>query len=186
MATDWTRRPGREGAIAQSVLVVDDDAETVRQLREVLSEHGYAVRTAKDGGQAHSGFAMNRPDFVILDVILPGESGFELCERLKQKDETVSILMLSVIDMDDARDLARRAGADGYVTKPYSSDELLAQMAQITAETWEKTHVDTIGEHERIRFKCPCGKRFKVSPVHRGRTMTCPDCGEPLVVPRHA
>ena len=185
MATEPARSTDRPRAITESVLIVDDDPEDVQVLRDLLTERGYYVRTAKDGGQAHSSFTMHRPDFVILDLILPGESGFELCERLKERDETVPILVLSVIDMDDARDLAQRVGADGYLTKPFDPEELLAMVAEIASRVWDRHHEEPARE-QRIRFQCQCGKRFKVSPVHRGRTMTCPDCGEPLVVPRHS
>jgi len=184
MGSEVAGGANRPLVITESVLIVDDNPEDVQALRDVLTERGYYVRTAKDGGQAQSSFSMHRPDFVILDLILPGESGFELCERLKERDETVPILVLSVIDMEDARDLARRVGADGFLTKPFDPEELLATVSDIASRTWERHHEEPARE-QRIRFQCKCGKRFKVSPVHRGRTMTCPDCGEPLVVPRH-
>ena len=176
----------RGSPILQNVLVVDDDPDVVHALRELLSARGYRVMTAKDGGQAHSNFVMNRPDIVLLDLILPGESGFEVCERMKQTDETVPVVVLSVIDMDDARELAQRVGAAGYLTKPIAPEDLLAELSKVAAGGRQEPPEAHSGERERIRFKCRCGKRFKVSPVHRGRTMTCPDCGEPLVVPRHS
>lgn len=172
--------------VAHHVLVVEDDAETSETLKTILEEHGYRVTLAKDGGQAHAKFSMRKPDFVVLDVILPGESGFEVCDRLKTLDERVPVLILSVIDMDDARNLATRVGADGYLVKPVDPETLVEQIEEIATAAWDRFHSEPSSGQERIRFRCSCGKRFKVSPVHRGRTMTCPDCGESLVVPRHA
>lgn len=173
------------GAIAHRVLIVDQDAEFAAAVRELLERNGYDVRTAKDGGQAQSGFVMRQPDFVILELILPGESGFEVCERLKQTNAETPVLILSVIDMDDARDLAKRVGADGYLTKPVQSDVLLAAIRDTAEEVWQRVHSDQPREEGRVRFECACGKRFKVSVSHRGKSLTCPSCGEPVVVPRH-
>jgi len=181
---DLIRSP--TGAVAHHVLVVDDEVDTAVFLKELLESKGYSVTTAKDGGQAQSSFVMRKPDFVVLDLILPGESGFEICERMKQTDENTPVLILSAIDMGDARALASRVGADGYMTKPFDPDELLANIENIAQKVWERTHTDQPKEETRIRFACRCGKRFKVSPTHKGKTLTCPECGEPLVIPRHA
>ncbi|MFQ5732034.1 MAG: response regulator transcription factor [Planctomycetaceae bacterium] len=174
-------------AIAHQILVVDDESDTSDFLKDLLEQHGYKVILAKDGGQAHSAFTMHKPDFVILDLILPGESGFEICERMKAFDEAIPVLILTAIDMDDSRRLAQRVGADGYLTKPFDPNELLDNIVAISERLWEKTHLQKPRTgRERIRFTCRCGKRFKVSTSHRGKTLTCPECGEHLVVPTHA
>lgn len=173
------------GAIAHRILIVEDDPVQAAALRELLRDKGYQTSTAKDGGQAHSSFTMFKPDFVILDLILGGESGFELCEKMKQWNDTVPILILTEITLDDARTLAMRVGADGYMTKPYNPSVLLSQIPEIAQQVWERTHLKRGVEEKRVRFNCRCGKRFKLSPRHRGRTLTCPDCGEPLIVPYH-
>ncbi len=173
------------GALAHHILLVEDDTASAESLKALLEQHGYRVQVAKDGGQAHSAFRMRRPDFVIIDLILPGENGFEVLDRLRRADETVPFLVLSAIALDDAKSLSERLGADGYVSKPVAPEELLDQIKEIAQRVWERTHMGQQKEEKRIRFTCRCGKRFKVSPVHRGRTLTCPDCGEPLIVPRH-
>jgi DNA-binding response OmpR family regulator len=173
------------GAVAHRILFVEDDGETAAFVKEFLESQGYKVVIAKDGGQAHSTFVMRKPDFVILDLILSGESGFEICERMKQLDESVPVMVLSAIDMDESRALAARVGADGYLTKPFDPNELVQNIQSISEKVWERTHLQQPKDEQRIRFSCNCGKRFKVSPVHRGKTLTCPECGEPLVVPRH-
>ena len=173
------------GAIATRILIVEDDPEQAAELKNLLQENGFQVQTAKDGGQAQSSFQMYKPDFVILDLILPGQSGFEICERMKQWNNAVPVLVLTEITLDDARSLATRVGADGYLTKPYNPAFLLSQINEIAQEVWERTHLGNAVSDDRIRFRCRCGKKFKLSQRHRGRTMTCPDCGDPLVVPFH-
>lgn len=173
------------GTLVHHVLLVEDDTASADSLKALLELHGYRVQVAKDGGQAHSAFRMRRPDFVITDLILPGENGFELIDRMKRSDETVPVLVLSAISLEDSRLLSERLGADGYLTKPAAPDKLLAEIKEIAQRVWERTHLGSQKEEKRIRFNCRCGKKFKVSPVHRGRTLTCPDCGEPLIVPRY-
>lgn len=176
------------GAITHRILVVEDDPDEREFLKTFLEAKGYHVELARDGGQAHSAFVMHQPDFVLMDVILPRESGYEVCERMKGIDNTVPILMLTAIDFDDARALAMRVGADGYFTKPYDPDELVEAITEIAEATWRRTHgIDEPDDpDERVRFNCgECGKRMKVRGTHRGRTLNCPQCGQPVVVPRH-
>ncbi|MDX1966639.1 MAG: response regulator [Planctomycetaceae bacterium] len=169
------------------VLVIDDEAEAATFVKQSLEEEHISVRVARDGGQAHASFTMHKPDFVILDLMLPGESGFEICERIKKLDEGVPILVLSAIDMEDSRELAARVGADGYLLKPVTARELVKTVRDLAEQVWQRTHLEERKiDHERIRFNCGCGKKFKVSASHKGKSMTCPQCGEPLIVPKHS
>lgn len=180
--------PSLPDAVVNRVLVVEDDRDEAEFLRLLLQQQGMDVDVAKDGGQAHATFLMRRPDFVLLDLILPKVTGFEVCEQLKRLDETVPILILTAIDMEDSRDLARRVGADGYLAKPYDPSELLEQMRLLANAAWARTHLgrEQSAEPEKVRFECTeCGKRLKVSAAHRGRTLNCPRCGQPVTVPRH-
>ncbi len=183
MLPDEASRLTTPAAIANLILVVEDDEQEASFLRDFLEKHKYRVTLAKDGGQAQATFVMRKPDFVILDLILPGESGFEVCQRMKQANSTIPVLILTAVDMADARALADRVGADGYLTKPFDPDELLRNIAGIAVRNWERTHADQGKDEKRIRFSCRCGKRFKVSPIHRGKTLSCPECGEPVTVP---
>ncbi len=170
------------------ILVVEDNKDEAEFLKTFLNENKYAVEIAKDSGQAHVAFSMHLPDFVILDVILPNEvSGFEVCERMKKENPFIPVMMLTAIDMDDARLLASRVGADGYMTKPYDPEELLSQIHVIAEDVWKQRHLGTRPDTgEKVRFNCgECGKRLKVKASHRGRTLNCPRCGQPAVVPLH-
>jgi DNA-binding response OmpR family regulator len=126
---------------------------------------------------------MQKPDFVILDLILPGESGFEICDRLKHSDDTVPVLIYTAIDSDESRSLATRVGADEYLTKPVTPEHLVATIYRVAQAVWSKSRLGEAKESDRVRFSCICGKRFRVSSAHKGRSMTCPQCGEPMTVP---
>lgn len=168
------------------ILVVEDNKEEAEFLKTFLSSKKYTVEIAKDSGQAHVAFSMHVPDFVLLDIILPNDvSGFEVCERMKKENQHIPVVMLTAIDMDDARSLAARVGADGYITKPYDPDDLIQQIRVIAEEVWKRRHLGTgSDEGEKVRFSCSeCGKRLKVKSSHRGRTLNCPRCGQPVVVP---
>lgn len=174
-------------SIVNHILVVEDEQDTAFFLKTLLEEHAYSVTLAKDGGQAHSSFGMHKPDFVILDLIMPQESGFEICERMKQKENEVPILILTAIDSPESRQLASRVGADGYLVKPFDSEELLELIKEISDDVWKHAHSETTSSaaDKHIHFFCSCGKRIKVKVKHRGRTLTCPTCREALVVPLH-
>jgi DNA-binding response OmpR family regulator len=170
-------------AIANLILVVEDDEDEATFLKTLLEKNKFRVMIAKDGGQAQATFVMRKPDFVLLDLVLPAETGFEVCQRMKQVNSTIPVLVLTAIDLPEARALAGRVGADGYLTKPFDPDELLRSIEQVALANWEKTHTDQARDEKRIRFSCRCGKRFKVSAIHRGKTLSCPECGEPVTVP---
>ena len=165
------------------IWLVEDDVDSANMTKMILERHGMTVKVAKDGGQAQSFFVMQKPDFVILDLILPGESGFEICDRLKHSDDTIPIMIFSAIDSDESRALAKRVGADEYLTKPVEPEQLVAAIRRVAKTVWEKSRQEGPKESDRIRFTCICGKKFRVSSAHKGRTMTCPQCGEPMTVP---
>ena len=174
--------------IVNRILVVEDDRDEAEFLKEFLIQKKFTVEVARDAGQARAAFTMHLPDFVLLDAILPNDvSGFEVCERMKRENSSVPILMLTAIDMDDARALAERIGADGYMTKPYDPDELFNAIHGIAEEVWARRHLSPQeASNEKVRFSCQeCGKHLKVKASHRGRTLNCPRCGQPVMVPHH-
>ncbi len=187
MSRDADIDPRLTPAIVHRILVIEDDADTAQFLKLLLEREKYEVTIAKEGGQAHSMFMMKQPDFVILDLILPGESGFEVCERLKTLERNVPVLIRTAVELDDSKSLAARVGADAYMIKPFDPDELLLQIKQTAQEVWIRSHAEGPEAEgiKPVRFACRCGKRFKVAQQHRGKTLTCPSCGEPVLVPRH-
>lgn len=173
------------GAVVHHILVVDDDQSTSLFLKTFLEANGFLVTVAKDGGQAHSCLVMKKPDFVILDAILAGETGYEICDRIKQTEKAMPVMFLTGIDLEESRDLAWRVGCDGYLTKPFDPDLLLKSIRAIAESLWKKTHDIEPAKEGSVRFHCHCGKKFKVAEGHRGKTMTCPKCGEVIKVPAH-
>ena len=109
------------------VLVVDDDARIVAALKRALHYEGYSVDTAEDGPGALARAASRPPDLVLLDVMLPGLDGVEVCRRLRAADD-VPILMLTARDATGDRVRGLDSGADDYVVKPFANEELMARV----------------------------------------------------------
>ena len=113
--------------MARTILVVDDEPTVRETLAENLQREGYRVVTASDGREALARFRGQRPDLVILDVMLPELSGVEVC-RIIRAESAVPILMLTAKDAEMDTVVGLEVGADDYVTKPFSLRELLARV----------------------------------------------------------
>ena len=109
------------------VLVVDDDARLADSLRRALSYEGHSVEVAADGPAALVAARERPPDLVVLDVMLPGIDGVEVCRRLRAGSD-LPILMLTARDAISDRVAGLDAGADDYLVKPFAYDELLARV----------------------------------------------------------
>ncbi|WP_328612199.1 response regulator transcription factor [Amycolatopsis sp. NBC_00345] len=115
---------------AGRVLVVDDD-ETVRDVvRRYLEVAGFTVDMAGDGAAGLALFADREPDLVVLDVMMPGINGLEVCRRLRQVSQ-VPIVMLTALGEEENRIAGLQLGADDYVTKPFSPKELALRVASV-------------------------------------------------------
>jgi two-component system OmpR family response regulator len=113
------------------VLVVDDQPNIVDMLVTVLRFHGFAVSTAGTAVEAVRRAAEDRPDLVILDVMLPDGDGFDVCRRLRADDHDVGIVFLTARDAPRDTVTGLTFGGDDYVTKPFSVDELLARVRAV-------------------------------------------------------
>ncbi len=118
---------GTTGTMAERILVVEDDRRIRDLLRRSLIFEGYEVDTAEDGETALRCLRESVPDAVILDLMLPGIDGLEVCRRLR-KASTVPILILTARDAVSDRVTGLDAGADDYMVKPFALDELLARL----------------------------------------------------------
>jgi two-component system response regulator MprA len=113
---------------ASRVLVVDDDPKVLSLMRRGLGHAGYAVDLAADGEEALEIASAQRPDVVILDLMLPDIDGFEVCRRLRRFAPDLPIIMLTARDRVPDRIAGLDAGADDYLVKPFAFDELLARI----------------------------------------------------------
>ncbi|HZD71466.1 MAG TPA: response regulator transcription factor [Actinomycetes bacterium] len=109
------------------VMVVDDEESLLEAIRYALSREGMEVVTATDGAQAVLDFERERPDLLVLDLMLPGLSGWDVCRRVRASSQ-VPILMLTARDNEVDRVVGLEMGADDYVTKPFSLRELVARV----------------------------------------------------------
>ena len=110
------------------VLVIEDDTAILRGLTDNLEGESYVVLTARGGEAGYTILEEEEPDLVILDLMLPKLSGYEICQRVRSNGMTVPILMLTAKGTESDRVLGLDLGADDYVTKPFSVRELLARV----------------------------------------------------------
>ena len=110
------------------ILVVEDDASLRLGLQKTLRSAGYRVRCAATGPEGLAAALAERPAVVLLDVMLPGKNGFEVCEELREHDADLPIVMLTAKGEEQDRVRGLRLGADDYVVKPFGVAELLARV----------------------------------------------------------
>lgn len=124
------RAAGELRVSAKSILVVEDEPAIAEAVRARLSSEGYRVRVAHDGPQAIRTAAEDRPDLVVLDLMLPGMDGLEVCREI-QKREWIPVLMLTARTEEADKVAGFAVGADDYLTKPFSMRELAARVRAI-------------------------------------------------------
>jgi CheY-like chemotaxis protein len=118
------------------ILVVDDTPHNIRLLEAVLAPRGYAVLAAGSGREALEKVASERPDLVLLDVVMPEMDGYQACRRLRDDpDPAISLLPVVMITASGQQEKLRalEAGADAFLTKPFSSVELLDLVEELMA-----------------------------------------------------
>ena len=113
-----------------SVLIADDDPNIVLALRFLMEKAGYRVRAAADGPSAVAALNEERPDVVLLDVMMPGLNGYDVCAAIRADPgfDATRIVMLTAKGLDAERSRGLGLGADLYVTKPFSTKEVLAKV----------------------------------------------------------
>jgi DNA-binding response OmpR family regulator len=117
--------------MGQRVLVVDDDPTVSDVVRRYLERAEYDVTLAVDGAAALTAVAAERPDLVVLDLMLPGIDGLEVCRRLRERDPDLPVIMLTALGDESDRVLGLSLGADDYVTKPFSPRELVLRVQSV-------------------------------------------------------
>jgi two-component system alkaline phosphatase synthesis response regulator PhoP len=127
--------------MSKKILVIEDDPGILLSLKDEFKSEGYSVYTAEDGERGLAITKQQKPDLIILDIMLPILDGYEVCKRLRMEGDTTPIIMLTVKDKEIDRVLGLELGADDYVTKPFSLRELMARVKAIFRRT-EKRATD--------------------------------------------
>jgi len=171
----------------KSILVVEDDASILRGLKDNLSFEGYIVETASDG---HEGLRLaleKSPDLLLLDIMLPGLSGYDICRKIKEQKPDIPIIMLTARGKEVDKVAGLDLGADDYITKPFSIPELLARIravlrrvqepsAEIEQYTFGKTVMDfkkleTFVDGEEVKLSAREYAIMKVFIQHAGEVV---------------
>ncbi len=113
-----------------SVLVVDDDNRIMRMMEEIMESEGHRVISASDGQSALDLFNKEQPDLVLLDIMMPGLDGYEVCRRIRSFSR-IPIIMVTARGNDEEKIQGLDAGADDYIAKPFSFDELAARVRAV-------------------------------------------------------
>lgn len=144
----------------RTVLLVEDDSQIGRFVADLLREVGYSVTWVQDGSSALKHFRTQALDLVILDLLLPGISGFDVCLRMREENRLTPIIILSAKAEKSDIVVGLEAGADDYLTKPFSTSELIARIHAI----FRRIEADG----EAVTGRAPR------QPVHRGDLVTYP------------
>ena len=120
----------------KTILVVDDEPDLTDMLRIKLSRAGYRVRIATTGSEALAALTTEKPDLIVLDVMIPPPDGYKVCRILKASRDfqDIPIIMLSAKGMRDDVSKGYAAGADSYLTKPIKARELLKKIAEVLSD----------------------------------------------------
>ena len=116
----------------QKILVVDDSKTELHHLSEMLTKRGYAVRTAESGDEAMKRLAEDRPDLILMDVVMPGQNGFQLTRSITRDPRYAGlpVIMCTSKSQETDRVWGLRQGARDYVVKPVQADELVSKIKQ--------------------------------------------------------
>jgi two-component system alkaline phosphatase synthesis response regulator PhoP len=139
--------------MAKRILAVDDEPRVLAMIQKRLETAGYEVITATEGQEALKKAHAEQPDLIVLDLILPGLNGYQICAMLK-KDELyrdIPILMLTARSQEQDVSEGMRVGADAYMTKPYDSEAFLFQVAGLLGKREQKRLAEEEKQIERSK-----------------------------------
>ncbi len=129
-ASEFAAGPLGAEAVGQTILIVEDDSGIARLLADILREGGYACRFATNGRELDAELARTKVDLILLDIMLPEETGQSICNRLRRTSE-IPIIMVTALAEEVDRVLGLELGADDYITKPFSARELVARIRAV-------------------------------------------------------
>ena len=142
---DLRANPG-PGSVEAHILVVDDDAQIRQLAAKLLREHGYRASVARDGREMWLAVETASVDLVILDVMLPGVNGLDLCREIRSRS-ALPVIMLTALGSDTDRIVGLEIGADDYLAKPFNPRELLARISAVLRRTRSVDGASAKGSH---------------------------------------
>jgi len=157
--------------MAKKVLIIEDEPGISLSLKDEFESEGYSVFTAEDGEKGFKMVKQQKPDLVILDIMLPLLDGYEVCKKLRMEGDSTPIIMLTVKDKEIDRVLGLELGADDYVTKPFSLRELMARAKAVLRRTEERAKDLTDYKFGRIELDFKKyearkkGKKLELTPL---------------------
>lgn len=134
------------------ILVVDDEKSLLNGITALLEEEGYAYRVASDGDEALRVYREQRPDLVILDIMMPKKNGFQVCSEIRAVDTDTPIIMLTAKGDIVDKSIGFKAGADDYVTKPFMGEELLLRIEALLRRSEVKGSTSSRGSRAIARI----------------------------------
>jgi len=157
---------------AQKILIIDDDEDLLQLAGLLFKKSGAQVFTARDGLEGMSKLFTHRPNLIILDVMMPGMNGFEVCERIRQVSDA-PLIMLTALNHEQEMLRGLEAGADDFLSKPFNADILLARAKTVLRRSenmsipnaefqYDNGQLKIDGERRDVSIR---GKRIKLTPV---------------------
>jgi DNA-binding response OmpR family regulator len=122
--------------MAKKVLIADDEPNIVTSLEYLMDRNGYEVRVARDGEEALAQINTFRPDLVLLDVMMPLKSGFEVCQKIRENEawRHIKIILLTAKGRETEISKGLALGADAYTTKPFSTRDLVSKVRELLGD----------------------------------------------------
>ena len=122
--------------MAKKILIADDEPNIVTSLEYLMQKRGYEVKVARNGDEALALVESFRPDVVLLDVMMPRRSGYEVCQQIRERADWrhIKLVMLSAKGREAEVNKGLSLGADSYVTKPFSNQELIAKIDELLGD----------------------------------------------------
>ena len=138
--------------MARKILLADDSVTAQNMGRKILADAGYEVITVNNGSAALKKIAEQKPDLIVLDVYMPGYSGLEVCQRLKEAQETSRLpILLTVGKLEPFKpEEAKRVRADGFIVKPFEASELLSALSKLEDKIVPRAEASKPGRFARV------------------------------------
>ncbi|MBM4070502.1 MAG: response regulator [Planctomycetes bacterium] len=167
----------------RTILVVDDDRELRHGLQTLLEKHGFRALTAEDGREAQERIDNDRPDLVIMDLMMPRLGGFPVLQHFRGQAHSPPFIMITANEQQQCKIAAEKAGAADFIRKPFSLRRLLEGVHRALEQQGQESADTETPPAASIRCSCPaCGARIRAAVHLLGQTHSCPACKQALLV----